>query len=300
MRSVTQAILAHGRQNFPSRGPNQELTGVLLAIDEPLSRISRTESRGKPFSGLGELCWYLSGSADADFISYYLRPYRECAEDGVIYGAYGPRLFDEHRNGQVKNVIELLRQKPASRRAVIQLFDAADIVCEHKDVPCTCTMQFLIRDDKLDMFTCMRSNDVYRGLPHDVFAFTMIQEIIARTLSVGLGSYKHAVGSIHLYESDRSAAEKFIDEGWQANIIMPSMPEGDPWPQIALLLQAEESIRTGTECYPVYDGALPYWADLIRMLQILHFVKNDDWSAVETLRQQMDSDILIRHPRQST
>ena len=33
----------------------------------------------------------------------------------------------------------------------------------------------------------MRSNDVFMGFPHDVFAFTMIQEILANDLGVKLG-----------------------------------------------------------------------------------------------------------------
>ena len=42
----------------------------------------------------------------------------------------------------------------------------------------------MIRSGQMDMITYMRSNDVFLGLPHDIFAFTMIQEIMARTLSV--------------------------------------------------------------------------------------------------------------------
>jgi thymidylate synthase len=37
------------------------------------------------------------------------------------------------------------------------------------------------------MVTTMRSNDAYLGLPHDVFCFTMLQEIIARSLGREIG-----------------------------------------------------------------------------------------------------------------
>ncbi len=60
MRSVIEAILEHGDRINSTKGENTELTGVLLAITDPRARLSRTETRGKPFSCLGELCWYLA------------------------------------------------------------------------------------------------------------------------------------------------------------------------------------------------------------------------------------------------
>ena len=62
----------------------------------------------------------------------------------------------------------------------LQIFDAKDLLnFQHKDIPCTVSLQFLIRENKLHLFVNMRSNDVFLGLPHDIFCFTMIQEIIA-------------------------------------------------------------------------------------------------------------------------
>src|ERR1700690_496760 len=88
---------------------------------------------------------------------------------------------------QFENVLNLLKELPTSRRAVIQVFDAADNASGHlKDVPCTCTLQFMIRSRRLHMITYMRSNDAFWGLPHDVFAFTMLQEYVARTIGVEL------------------------------------------------------------------------------------------------------------------
>jgi thymidylate synthase len=104
----------------------------------------------------------------------------------------------------VADLISLLQKRPASRRAALQIYDARDLAQEHKDVPCTCTLQFFVRDGRLEMATYMRSNDAYLGLPHDVFAFTMLQELVARSLGVEVGVYRHMVGSLHLYEVDRA------------------------------------------------------------------------------------------------
>jgi thymidylate synthase len=212
MRSVIEEILSHGNRIHPTKGPAAELTGVLLEIIDPRARLSRTETRGKPFSCLGELCWYLAGANDVEFIAYYIRAYREYAEGDVIFGGYGPRLFGYRGLNQVANVIHLLRRNPDSRRAVIQLYDAGDIAEEHKDIPCTCTLQFMIRRQALHMITNMRSNDAFLGLPHDIFSFTMFQEIMARDLAVELGTYKHCVGSLHLYDCDREIAQQFLND----------------------------------------------------------------------------------------
>src|SRR5436190_960927 len=83
MRSVVEAILESGEHVRPSQGPCKELTGVLLEISDPRSRLSRTETRGKTFSCLGELCWYLAKTNELDFISYYI-PYDEYADGDVF------------------------------------------------------------------------------------------------------------------------------------------------------------------------------------------------------------------------
>jgi thymidylate synthase len=105
-------------------------------------------------------------------------------------------LFHARGFNQVPIVTSILRKKAASRQAVIQLFGADDIVEDHEDVPCTCTLQFFLRRDGLQLLTHMRSNDPNIGLPHDVFCFTMLQEIIARGLGVEPGPYTWSVASI--------------------------------------------------------------------------------------------------------
>ncbi|MGH9906149.1 MAG: thymidylate synthase [Pyrinomonadaceae bacterium] len=157
--------MSHGEPINPSQGPCKELRGVLLELTNPRSRISRTETRGKPFSCLGELCWYLAQCNELEFIRYYIRQYEESADGGFVIGGYGPRLFDWKEMNQFQNVTETLRTKRDSRQAVVQLFDSTDLAKNHKSIPCTCTLQFMLRDDRLHLVANMRSNDAYIGLP---------------------------------------------------------------------------------------------------------------------------------------
>jgi thymidylate synthase len=139
LRRVLEKLLATKRRNNATRGANAELTGVLLQLTNPRSRLSRTEKKGKVFSCLGELLWYLAGTNRLAFIEYYVPRYAEDSEDKItIHGAYGPRLFNVQRAAlkinQIQNVLELLKRKPTSRRAVIQLFDAADLSRDYKEI----------------------------------------------------------------------------------------------------------------------------------------------------------------------
>jgi thymidylate synthase len=156
----------------------------------------------------------------------------------------------------------------------------------------------MIRDDRLMMFTNMRSNDAFIGLPYDIFAFTMIQEILARTLDFEVGTYKHAVGSLHLYESNLKAAKQYLQEGWQETVSMPPMPIGDPWPSLNTLLQEEAKIRAGEIRDAVVLQLDDYWADFARLLQILRHRKDKNASEMGKIRKNLSSRIYEPYARQ--
>lgn len=277
----------------PSKGAATEITGILLKIANPRARLSRTETRSTLFTCLGEFMWYLAGSNNLEFIAYYIPNYGKYSDDKkTIYGGYGPRLFGKNKYAQFDRIINILRTKQDSRQAVIQLFDSNDIVESHRDIPCTCTIQLFLRKGKLDMLVNMRSNDAYMGLPHDIFCFTLFQEIIARAVHAELGIYKHAVGSLHLYDENRLAAEKYIAEGWQESISMDIMPFGDPLPSMRKVRQAERLIRVGEDIDARAFGLDSYWADLIRILQIFKYTKHDgSLTKASAIKRQMVSKI---------
>src|SRR5262249_22810628 len=146
---------------------------------------------------------------DVEFVAAYIPRYRKEADDaGKVNGAYGPRLMSRYGLNQIDAVTDLLRRKQGTRRAVIQIYDARDLQTD-EEVPCTTTLQFFIRDDRLHLAASLRSNDAYRGLPHDVFCFTMLQEMMAQRLGLGLGEYFQQVGSFHLYTSDETKVARY-------------------------------------------------------------------------------------------
>jgi thymidylate synthase len=289
MRSVIERALSAGEPIAPTKGGARDLTGASLVLLDPRARLSRSEARGRATSAIAEFCWYAGGSGDLEHIAHYLPKYRDNADgDGSLRGAYGPRMFGPEGHNQVRRVAEALRHNRHSRKAVIQILRENDIGSGQRDVPCTIALQFAIRFDLLYLVVYMRSNDIWWGMPHDIFAFTMIQELIARDLGVELGSYVHMVGSLHLYERHIERAGVFLGEGYQPrDQPMPSMPEGAPWDGLSELIRAESELRTGV---PPESARLPeegYWRDLAMVLAIREAVDRGEDERVEAMTRDL-------------
>lgn len=288
-----QSLLGSGHPNTGTRGSTHEVLGAAIRLRKPRARLSRSENRGKPFSALAELLWYLSGSDDLDFIRPYIPGYEKEAIEGRVPGAYGPRIFSTRAGiDQLDNVAKLLVWKPTSKRAVIQLFNAEDIALDYsaaqeegfiyREVPCTVSLQFLLREGLLHLSANMRSNDAYKGLPHDVFCFTMIQEMMARRLGAEPGEYLHYAGSMHIYEPDLDEVRGYVTEGHQRTVEMPPMPPGDPFDLAETLVAAEGRIRAG-EPFSASETVMdPYWADFLRLLQA--FWASGDGAKLDALK----------------
>ena len=289
LNDVYKRLLNERFDVCPSRGKTSELVGVMLTLGNPLSRLSRTETKGKLFSAVGELLWYLAKTNDLSFISYYIPKYVDESEDKkTIYGAYGPRLFNSQgKYDQIASVISLLKENPNSRRAVIQILEPVDLAEKHQEIPCTCTLQFLLRHNKLNMVVHLRSNDAFMGLPHDIFCFTMLQELVAKTLNVELGSYSHSVGSLHLYEKDQALANQYLAEGFQSTKHpMPPMPGGSPWESIHTILEIEERIRQNQDPNINGQNLDEYWKDIIRLVYIFSLFKNHDTDKIKEVQKE--------------
>lgn len=276
LNELYEALLISGTQNTSTTGGSLELLGVTLRISKPRARLSRSQSRARPFSALGELLWYLSGSDEAAFVGPYIPFYVKPGKPPKVNGAYGPRIRSRHGFDQLQAAIDMMRRKDGSRRTVIQLYEAQDLLAQDKvDIPCTTTLQFHRRGGILHMSVTMRSNDAYLGLPHDVFCFTMLQELVAAELNLDLGEYIHMVGSMHLYDRDRGKAERYRSEGYQRAAEMPIMPRSNPFGKVEQLLAFEQKVRAGEKVDADAELGDAYWSDLGSLIQI-SFAAHDD------------------------
>ena len=162
---------------------------------------------------LGEWAWYFLGRNDVKFISLFGSMWERLSDDGVTNNsAYGYLMKTAFGFNQVEKVIELLKKDPESRRAVINLNTPNEKVIETKDEPCTISLQFMIRDERLNCTAVMRSNDIYLGFPYDVAFFTELQKYIADKLMVDYGIYTHFAGSLHVYDKDIWKLDDIIEK----------------------------------------------------------------------------------------
>lgn len=189
------------------RGMNtREILGAQLVLTNPLRNILSSPARKLNYRfSVAEWLWMLLGQNDTS-VAVFNSQLRNFSDDGETFaGAYGPKLAE-----QLPYVLDCLRQDSFSRQAVLTIWRERPRAS--KDIPCTVAMQFFIRENKLHMITTMRSNDVFLGLPYDLFNFTQIQNYLAGVLCVDIGEYVHNVGSLHVYEQHYEKCATIIEE----------------------------------------------------------------------------------------
>lgn len=197
-------------EKVSARGiPTRELTAVTLIFPntlEPLLPIGVGRGVNLKLAAL-EALQLVSGVTRADLVRVAAPTFESVLVDAADpdYGAYGPRVVE-----QLADCIELLKEDPSSRQAIAVIWEKRDL--RHVgDKPCTVFFQFLVRDsghgyEALEMHTHMRSQDVWLGVPYDIFMFTQLQHTMAHELGLPVGRYVHHATSLHIYERNLEAA----------------------------------------------------------------------------------------------
>lgn len=235
-----------------------------------------------------EALWYLAGSNELEHIAYYAPSLRAFAGgQQVLKGtAYGPRIFriDESKTSQWQRIHRLLAGgDPDSKRACIQIFDASELIPDRNpDVACTLGLQFLLRGGRLHLTAYMRGNDAVRGTLCDVFSFTFLQELMARSLGVELGNYCHVVGSMHVNDVDAPWVQRILAEyeklGGDTAYAFPAMSGGDNVQWLPTVLAYERELRTRPDfaLTPRDESlqALPaYWQQVLLLFALYRDVR---------------------------
>lgn len=206
---IIKRVIERGRLVSPRGLPTLEICPAHLVLYNPCQRYLRITKRNiNPAFAVAEAIWILSGSDD-DWIYTFNKNLCRFADDNVLKGAYGPRIrrWQGHLD-QLDAARKLLKRQPETRQAVIQIYDPAIDYKGYRDVACTLNHRFLIRDGYLDMYTTMRSQDVWLGMPYDVFSNTLLHELLAGWVECKIGNYHHRVDSLHLYSHDLKLAQE--------------------------------------------------------------------------------------------
>jgi thymidylate synthase len=153
-----------------------------------------------------ELEWYESQS-----LSVYDIPggppaiWKSVADNaGYINSNYGWCIWSPYNGDQYKHVLEELQNNPNSRRAVM-IYTRPEMWYDYNfdgrsDFMCTNSVQYMIRDNRLQTIVQMRSNDVVFGYRNDFAWQKHVSEKLANDLGIDRGAIHWNVGSLHVYE----------------------------------------------------------------------------------------------------
>lgn len=220
LECATNYVLNHGQEISPRGMKTFEVLNGNIEITKPWHIPLHLENR-ELRQGIGAMeALQLVGQISVpELMVNTSKVFKNFLDDGIFHGAYGPRLY-----GNLAKVVHQLKKDDSSRQAVLTIFNSdKDLNVVSKDIPCTLTLQYFIRNDKLYARTSMRSNDLYLGMPYDFVQFIALQGAIARALDIQMGSYSHTVGSMHIYEQHLREAE-FVKAG-----IIAEMPYTPLW-----------------------------------------------------------------------
>jgi hypothetical protein len=203
-------LLDHGVEETSRAGPVLVAPWpVTTTYERPWERVLLSPVRdANPFFHLAESLWMLAGRRDAAFLNNFVRDFGERFAEGggAIHGAYGARWRRDLGLDQLDHVAAVLRRDPSSRQAVIQMWDAGeshDLDGAWRDRPCNTHIYLRVREGRLEMTVCCRSNDIIWGAyGANAVHLSVLQEYLAALVGVPMGTYCQVSNNFHAYLSE--------------------------------------------------------------------------------------------------
>lgn len=204
-------LVDHEYSSSPRGMPVFEQLHRTIIVDIERSLITHPLRKLNYRFAAAEALWIMNGDDRVEPLARYNKRMRDFSDDGVVLaGAYGPRL--QH---QVNYVIDALRRDRDTRQAVASIWTPSP--GRSKDIPCTLSLSFMIRNDALHAHAFMRSSDVWLGVPYDLFSFSCFASMIAAlyndcagVVPVGLGRLHLTAASSHIYAEHREQAAAIV------------------------------------------------------------------------------------------
>jgi thymidylate synthase len=111
--------------------------------------------------------------------------------------------------------LDSLKSDKDTRQAILRFSLPEHFYKGNKDMTCTLSGNFHIREDKLNLSIHMRSNDLMLGLVFDLPWFVSLMDDMINDLKdtypdLQKGYYVHSVDSMHIYDRDKEKVFKMI------------------------------------------------------------------------------------------
>ncbi len=171
-----------------------------LKKEFPILTIRRTYFK----SALDELLWIWQKKSNNinDLNSHIWDEWAD--ENGSIGKAYGYQLGVKHKYkegdfDQVDRVLFDLKNNPASRRIITNIYNHADL-SEMNLYPCAYSMTFNVSGNTLNCILNQRSQDMLMANNWNVCQYALLQHIMAAASGLEVGELVHVIADAHIYD----------------------------------------------------------------------------------------------------
>lgn len=135
-------------------------------------------------------------------------------DDNTIGKAYGYQLGKKYkfRQGfmdQVDNVIWQLKNAPASRRIMTNIYNFEDL-SEMGLEPCAYSMTFNVTGNRLNAILNQRSQDVLVANNWNVVQYAVLVHMLAQVCGYEVGELVHVIADAHIYDKHIPLIEELI------------------------------------------------------------------------------------------
>lgn len=122
---------------------------------------------------------------------------------GPIYGSQWVCFNgDSEKGNQLKNVIEMIKKDPTSRRLIVSAWNPLQLD-QMALPPCHVGFELLCYPEQgtMDIIWAQRSCDSFLGVPYDLASYALLLTLICKETGYTPGSVYGMLGSCHIYEN---------------------------------------------------------------------------------------------------
>ncbi len=181
-----------------------------LSKEFPIQTLRRTPLK----SATDELLWIWQKKSN-DTAELNSKVWDEWADEkGTIGKAYGYQLGLKHKYpegmfDQVDRVIYNLKNNPASRRILTNIFNFEDL-SEMALYPCAYSMTFNVTGDTLNTILNQRSQDMLAANNWNVCQYSVLTHMMAQVAGLKVGTLMHVIADCHIYDRHVPIIEEMI------------------------------------------------------------------------------------------
>lgn len=123
---------------------------------------------------------------------------------------------------QIREVIQMIKTKPNSRRLIVTAWNPADLPDEsispqenvaHGNMAlaaCHTMFQFYVSDGKLSCQLMQRSADCFLGVPFNIASYALLTHMIAQVCNLDVGDFIWTGGDTHIYSNHVEQTKELV------------------------------------------------------------------------------------------